>query len=402
MKDQTMYYSNEIANGVNHFMADTNPRAVIGDNSSAAELDDASGAPSFDDFVKDSLSSGLTMAQRDALMLAIEDPRVSRQHLRVLSAIIWFTNNASGTAFPGHKLLAKHTGYTEAGVAKALYELRAWGHMISDKRAGPNGGRALMHYALPNPTREQMVAAIEVYTATVRTPKKSADFTTGGKHTDFTPVGKLRPDVTPVGKLRNLCSEADFTHVGPKTGSDFTPVDPTVTRREELEVEVSIGDAIASPGAVAPSPADEDTTSSFAGSAWPDALDGEIIEPKAKHPKAKSAKASRKTGWDNANFDPERMRQSAEKYGATREEAAREFRNWERWCKRYPSRARYVDWNDAWDAWLDRAANEFFTIGPNARSKSGSGNGRMSVMEAAASTESIAAKYASDDDWRSR
>jgi biotin operon repressor len=381
-----MYYSNEIANGVNHFMADTNTRAVIGDNSSAAELDDASGGPSFAEIVKDVLSSGLLIVQNDAMKRAIRDPRLSHRSRVVLTFVMDHTNSATGMAFPGRKLLAERSGYTEAGVAKALQELRELGYIVDCKRAGPNGGRALMHYVVVKTTPEQREAAITAHVMAIRKL---------GTKADVTPVGKLRPDVPNGGYIssnvpnggydRQICSQADVPSPLAKIGADVPYGGSTVTRREEeTRSEVSIGDAIASPGAAAPSPADEDTTSSFAGSAWidPDALNGEILDldpvdddqrfeakSKAKHKASAKPKATKVPFPENWTEPGKSGLTIASKFGLGQERAEDEFQLfrdhyigkgdeadkwiflWQAWCRRAGKRPAYG--NRASNGWVD-------------------------------------------------
>ena len=221
------------------------------------------GGPSFDDVVRENLERGFLLVIKEVIVQAIRDPRLDRRHLRVLAEVIDFLNSSSMTAYPGRKKLTEQASvhhvqkpYTEPGIAKTISELITFGYLISTKRQGEPGGRALSHYTIRKPTQEELQDEITAFITMQRaTPKSSryasatkADVTCVGNVTsvgepvgnvtrvpvvrvaDVTPVGDVtRPDVTPVGNV--TC--------GGNVTSDVTYVVPTVTSLKELVIYAS-------------------------------------------------------------------------------------------------------------------------------------------------------------------
>jgi biotin operon repressor len=379
---------------------------------------DALRALSFDDAARDALSSGLILSQRDALIRCIRDPMLSQRSKVVLAEIVLLTNNATGAAFPGRRLLAERTGYTEPGIAKALQELRLYGYVVDCKRAGPNGGRALMHYVVVKPTLAEMQFAIAAHIEALRTPRGMADVPYGGFVADVPSGGYIRADVPSGGFLRH---KADVPPLGSFSGADVPPVGRTVTRSKELEVsEVSIGGAVAPSGASAPSPTiDEQVISSaeelarhHEAVAVAEIIDAEVevlepveagqgfgsAKPKAKRANGSGAKTDRSshkdrgTLWNPDNFDLEKIQAYAASQGLTPDETRivwKRLKNWTE-AKQY----RYIDWNAAFRKQVDDDINDG-RVGPNKR-KHGRGNGRMSIdeiAEAATQTAAAAPKF---------
>lgn len=219
------------------------------------------GGPTFDDIVRETLERGLLLAVKEVIVQAIRDPRLDRRHLRMLAEIVDVINSKSGVAFPGRRTLAERTGYTEASVAKTISELIAFGYLISCRRQVEQGGRALAHYALRRPTREEVEDEINRFISAQRGGPKStgwkptwggdvaAEVTPVGNVTqgaNVTPVGNLSlpnvtpvgnvssADVTPVGNLRIVKTEADVTPLGNVVHSNVTPVVPTVTSSKKV------------------------------------------------------------------------------------------------------------------------------------------------------------------------
>jgi len=120
---------------------------------------------SFDQIVEENLLRGLYLAQLDAIVRAVEDPRLSPCALRVLCQIIKRTNTKTGMAYPGRARLASDIihyidgearRYSEASIAKAISELLECGYIVADKRAPEGRGRALSHYATTAPSIEDL------------------------------------------------------------------------------------------------------------------------------------------------------------------------------------------------------------------------------------------------------
>lgn len=226
------------------------------------------GGPTFDDIVRETLDRGLLICIKEVIVEAMRDPRLERRHLRVLAEIIDCINSNSGTAYPGRKAIAErtlmyvpeeyrgHYGYTEAGVGKTISELVRFGYLVSAKRAGQDGGRAVAHYTIRKPARDDLEKAITDFIISQRLrPDRRwaprADVTFGGNvRADATPAGNVThqgnvrpPVVTHVGNESgaDVTQEGNVTCAGNVT-SDVTYVPPTVTRHLELgEGENSAG-----------------------------------------------------------------------------------------------------------------------------------------------------------------
>lgn len=202
-----------------------NPRAAPGGN----------GGPRFDDVVRDNMDRGLLIVMKETIVEALRDPRLERRHLRVLAEIIDCINSSSGTAYPGRKAIADRTlayipdehkgqyGYTEAGVGKTISELVKLGYLVSTKRAAAEGGRAVAHYTIRRPSREDLEREIGAFVAAQRLrpdrrwqETKQADVTCVGNVSDTpdrTSGGNVRPsDVTHAGNVR--AQEPDRTSAG--------------------------------------------------------------------------------------------------------------------------------------------------------------------------------------------
>jgi hypothetical protein len=186
--------------------------------------------PRFEEIVQDNLASGLHLAQRDILLRAIHDPRLEHRHRIVLASIIEVTNDETGMAFPGYAWLAKHTGYTQPTIYATTSQLAAFGYLVRTKRAATPGGRALAHYAIVRPTKDELQEAITAHIMQIRKDAAKAQLQHEGWRPDFNPVVKDRngADLNPVIKDR----EADLNPVdkvmtlttGLRTGADLNPV----------------------------------------------------------------------------------------------------------------------------------------------------------------------------------
>jgi hypothetical protein len=93
------------------------------------------------------------LARRDGAILN-KPPHISRgmtkREIAVLTAIL-VCSNTHGVTAPGRKRLSEMTGYTEAGVAKTICDLRASGHIATIRRQAAGRGRAVAHYTVITP-----------------------------------------------------------------------------------------------------------------------------------------------------------------------------------------------------------------------------------------------------------
>lgn len=207
------------------------------------------GGPSFADVVSHNLETGLYWAQRDCLIRAVRDPGLSHRHRLVIAELIAMSNSTTGVCFPGRRALAEATGYTEAGIAKTIYELVDWGYVVSERRAPEPGRRPLAHYSIVRPTTEELQSAIKAHIDAIRSasdmpssvnvirfPTLPPEVTLPAA--DVTPVGNDTPgrNVTPTGNVRN--PETGKTKQNQQSPHDVTPTGnvtpgvPTVTSKD--------------------------------------------------------------------------------------------------------------------------------------------------------------------------
>lgn len=189
--------------------------AAIGHNSgehawSEAEIEAlaASGAavaaPPYDDVVQQNRKRGILITQRDVLIQAIRDPRLSTRHQLVLAAIVEHMHNTTGAAFPGRRRLAEEVvwydhdwaehHYTEPGIAKTISELIDFGYLAWARRAVEECGRAITHYApvIIQDLHAAISAGFPAHRREVER-KRKADVTPGG---NVTPIGNVTLGVT--------------------------------------------------------------------------------------------------------------------------------------------------------------------------------------------------------------
>lgn len=131
------------------------------------------GGPSFDEIVSES-KENLLLTMKEVIMEAVRDPRLDRRHLRVLAEVIDHINSSTGTSFPGHKAIAAalrrynvegypDQGYSDQGIRNTLSELITFGYLVSTRRAGEKGGKALAHYGLRKPRKADLQDIITQY-----------------------------------------------------------------------------------------------------------------------------------------------------------------------------------------------------------------------------------------------
>jgi hypothetical protein len=190
--------------------------------------------PSFDDVVEENLRRGLLLMQRDALIRAIEDPRLQPRHRLVLAKIIKRTNQKTATSYPGRKTISQDTGtlaggvpdpdggYSEQVIANTISELIAYGYLVHDRRAPDTGGRALSHYALAAPSVEDVELEVQSYLQAIeaRAPRIRPNVTI---RSDVRIANvTIRSDVTTGGYVRSQAVEKKEEIPDVTTGSDVT------------------------------------------------------------------------------------------------------------------------------------------------------------------------------------
>lgn len=113
--------------------------------------------------------------------LAIEkaalDRRLDPSCIRVLAAIAYFMRATHKRAWPGYIQLREITGYSEDRIARAITRLKEVGYIFTERKAPPNGGRALVHYGLvtvrPSHIEDLVTAAVEEFRRNRLTPAKT-------------------------------------------------------------------------------------------------------------------------------------------------------------------------------------------------------------------------------------
>lgn len=131
------------------------------------------GGPTFDEVVRENLEFGIWLSCVKSMSAAMQDMRVTRMQLRIFGHLIDFLNAQTGVAFPGRKVLAERSGYSEGAVARSISELIGLGYIVSTRRQPQTGGRALAHYALARPSIEEMRMEITKFTAEKKAARRA-------------------------------------------------------------------------------------------------------------------------------------------------------------------------------------------------------------------------------------
>ena len=185
------------------------------------------GGPTFDDIVRENMDRGLLLSMKEVIVEAVRDPRLDRRHLRVLAEVIDHINSSTGTSFPGHKTIAEglrrynvdgypDQGYSEQGIRNTISDLVNCGYLVSVRRAGEKGGRALAHYSIRKPPRADLQEMITDWIMAQRTASARVHPMVKARHeqpSDVTQAGDVtsRRDVISQGDVRQ---EGDVTHSG--------------------------------------------------------------------------------------------------------------------------------------------------------------------------------------------
>lgn len=127
-----------------------NTRAVIGNNS--LSLDQAKARLE---------TSGFMLARLETLAMAVRDDRIDRGCLKVLVELIDSMNRETWTSCLGRDSLAERIGITVKSAGNYIYQLKALGYIVGEKRETPQANnRVLMHYTLSALSPEELEAAI--------------------------------------------------------------------------------------------------------------------------------------------------------------------------------------------------------------------------------------------------
>lgn len=104
-------------------------------------------------FVPDGAANGdrLLAQQVESLLSAMSDPRLSRRHQRVLTALAECDDVGGGRVSPGADALASTTGYSQRVVYTVLGDLARFGYVSATRRAPPSGGKARAFYSFAAP-----------------------------------------------------------------------------------------------------------------------------------------------------------------------------------------------------------------------------------------------------------
>ena len=172
--------------------------------------------PSLNEAAQANVRSGVLLLCKEALITAIQDRRLHRDHLRVLAAIAMFVNTQTAKAWPSRAAVASLSGLTVRGVSNALLELRNWGYLIADRETVEEANnRRLTVYTFGNIDHEEIRrqianicfelqkrrSATEEKSPPKVTTKSSQEVTvTPGGDEQVTPQGDFpKSEVTPQG-----------------------------------------------------------------------------------------------------------------------------------------------------------------------------------------------------------
>lgn len=186
------------------------------------------------------VETGVLLMCKEALVTAIQDRRLNRQHLRILAQIIQYLNRHTAKAWPDRQRLAQGLGLTPATVSNRLRELRELGYLIAGRERVPEAGnRSLMVYTVGGIDHDTLRREIESYIERVRNPegeensgRYTTKVTTGS---DFAIPRKSPPTVTFAPKVT---PHSDFQAPEVTTGSDFDE-DFTEPQPEEQTAKVT-------------------------------------------------------------------------------------------------------------------------------------------------------------------
>lgn len=129
--------------------------------------------PSLNDAARMNIETGVLLLSKEALVSAINDMRLSRQHLRILAQIIRHMNRSTAKAWPSRHTIAAELNLAPETVTNRLRELRQFGYLISEREPVPQANnRRLMVYTLAGIDHETLRREIETYIERIRAPEE--------------------------------------------------------------------------------------------------------------------------------------------------------------------------------------------------------------------------------------
>jgi DNA-binding MarR family transcriptional regulator len=119
------------------------------------------------------IETGVLLLSKEALVAAINDMRLSRQHLRILAQIIRHMNRSTAKAWPSRHTIAAELNLAPETVTNRLRELKQFGYLISEREPVPQANnRRLMVYTLAGIDHETLRREIETYIERIRAPEE--------------------------------------------------------------------------------------------------------------------------------------------------------------------------------------------------------------------------------------
>lgn len=104
--------------------------------------------PTFEDDVAAVLAAGTLQVAWDRVRIAVRDPRLLRQHLKVLVELLDCASREAGTAWPSRETLAERCGLHPRSVQNILYTLRKLHYIAWEQRPIPSGS-VRVQYTVP-------------------------------------------------------------------------------------------------------------------------------------------------------------------------------------------------------------------------------------------------------------
>lgn len=196
--------------------------------------------PSLNAAAQANIETGVLLLCKEALQTAIDDNRLDRLHLKVLSRLAGFINTKTAKAWPDRRTLAALMGVEPVTVSNKLRELRVWGYLIGEReRVVEANNRSLMVYTFGNIDHETIRREIQGYIDRINKVTEGSDY---------------RPPKSPPPVIQKSPPAVTVTAPGdyqlPKVtahGARKSP--PTVDSNSKKELNDKVSDLVASPTA---------------------------------------------------------------------------------------------------------------------------------------------------------
>lgn len=133
--------------------------------------------PSLNAAAQANIETGVLLLCKEALQTAIDDNRLDRLHLKVLSRLAGFINTKTAKAWPDRRTLAALMGVEPVTVSNKLRELRVWGYLIGEReRVAEANNRSLMVYTFGNIDHETIRREIQGYIDRINKVTEGSDY----------------------------------------------------------------------------------------------------------------------------------------------------------------------------------------------------------------------------------